>query len=380
MLTWQMYILLSKMSTFALILFNMKQFNNTRNMRLQFLSILMMIGCCFGVSAQKKHLVRTVAFYNVENLFDTINNPHKYDDDRTPTGKDHWTSAIYNDKIKNMAKVIADIGADVTNTAPDILGVAEIENEAVLVDLINDPQLRKFNYGIVHFESPDERGIDVALLYKKSAFTPISFINVPLHLKDDDGSNDYTRDQLLVSGILDDEEIHFIVNHWPSRSGGEAASRSKREAAAALNKSIIDSLQKLNADAKIISMGDLNDDPTNSSMKDVLKTKANPRRAKGLDLYNPMENMLKRGLGSLAYRDGWNLFDQIFFTANLIDLNKSDLSTFKYWQTHIYNKRYLIQKEGRYKGYPFRSYSNGNYTGGYSDHFPVYIYLVKEAK
>ncbi|SFU68158.1 Endonuclease/Exonuclease/phosphatase family protein [Pustulibacterium marinum] len=348
-------------------------------MKFQRILILVLVIFSVAVNAQEKsYKVRTIAFYNVENLFDTINNPNKYDDDRTPTGKDHWTSAIYKDKIKNMARVIADIGADVTGSAPDILGVAEIENEAVLVDLISDPQLKPFNYGIVHFESPDERGIDVALLYKKNIFTPLSFDNIPLHLKDDDGSNDYTRDQLLVTGILDDEQISFIVNHWPSRSGGEAASRPKREAAAALNKTIIDSLQKINADAKIISMGDLNDDPTNSSMKTVLKTKAKPHKAKGLDLYNPMEEMLKKGLGSLAYRDGWNLFDQIFFTANL--LNKEDMTSYRYWQAHIYNKRYLIQKDGRYKGYPFRSYSNGNYTGGYSDHFPVYIYLIKEAK
>lgn len=340
------------------------------------LTLLMLCVATFTQAQNKKtYRVRTIAFYNVENLFDTINDPVKFDDDRTPTGKDHWTSAIYQDKIKNMAKVISGIGDDVTKSTPDIIGVAEVENEAVLVDLINDPQLKASNYGIIHFDSPDERGIDVALLFKKNVFTPTSFHNFPLHLKDDDGSNDYTRDQLLVSGILDDEEIHFIVNHWPSRSGGEARSRSKREAAAALNKQIFDSIQKEDEHAKIISMGDLNDDPTNSSMKKILKTKSNKDRAKGTDIYNPMEEMLKKGLGSLAYRDGWNLFDQIFFTAELL---KEDYSSYRYWQAHIYNKSFLVQKDGRYKGYPFRSYSNGNYTGGYSDHFPVYIYLIKE--
>ncbi|GLB48478.1 endonuclease/exonuclease/phosphatase family protein [Neptunitalea lumnitzerae] len=331
------------------------------------------------INAQEKKTfrVRTVAFYNVENLFDIYDDPKKFDDDRTPEGKDHWTEEIYKDKIKNTAKVIADIGKEVTGSAPDIIGVAEIENERVLNDLINDPQLKKFNYGFVHFDSPDERGIDVALLYKKNVFTPLSFDHIPLMLRDADGDRDYTRDQLLVTGILDNEEIHFIVNHWPSRSGGEAKSRSKREAAAALNKKIIDSLQNLNPDSKIISMGDLNDDPTNSSMKNILKTKGKISKVKGKDLYNPMESMLKKGLGSLAYRDSWNLFDQIFFTAELL---KEDKSSFRFYQAHIYNKRYLIQAEGKYKGYPFRSYSNGNYTGGYSDHFPVYIYLIKESK
>ncbi|WP_281753990.1 endonuclease/exonuclease/phosphatase family protein [Neptunitalea chrysea] len=344
---------------------------------LPILFCLVIIGT-YKLSAQEKsYLPRTIAFYNVENLFDIYNDPHKYDDDRTPEGKDHWTQEIYNDKIKNMARVISDIGKDVTGSAPDVIGLAEVENEKVLQDLINDPQLKPYNYGIVHFDSPDERGIDVALLYKKNVFTPLSFDNIPLHLKDPDGSNDYTRDQLLVTGIMDDEQLHFIVNHWPSRSGGEAKSRSKREAAAALNKKIIDSLQDIDPHSKIFSTGDFNDDPTNSSLKKILRTKGNRDKAKGKDLYNPMESMLKKGLGSLAYRDGWNLFDQIIFTAELL---KKDMSTFRYWQAHIYNKRYLIQAEGRYKGYPFRSYSNGNYTGGYSDHFPVYIFIVKEVK
>lgn len=338
--------------------------------------VLILLSAKLSAQEKKTYLVRTVAFYNVENLFDIYNDPKTHDDDRTPDGKDHWTEDIYKDKIKNMAKVIADIGADVTHTAPDIIGLAEIENITVLNDLVNDSQLKKFNYGIVHFDSPDERGIDVALLYKKNVFTPTSFDHIPLHLKDDDGSPDYTRDQLLVTGILDDEEIHFIVNHWPSRSGGEAKSRPKREAAAALNKKIIDSLQDINSKSKIISMGDLNDDPINSSMKEVLKTKGDKDKVRGKNLYNPMEEMLKKGLGSLAYRDGWNLFDQIFFTAELL---KKDKRSFRYWQAHIYNKPYLIQRQGQYKGYPFRSYANGNYTGGYSDHFPVYIYLVKEA-
>lgn len=348
--------------------------------KLKFYMFALFVGAFFlQLSAQeeKQYLVRTVAFYNVENLFDIYDDPKTIDEDRTPNGKDHYTEEIYRDKISHMAKVISEIGSDVTKTAPDVIGLAEVENEKVLIDLINDPQLKPFNYGIVHFDSPDERGIDVAFLYKKNVFTPTSFDHIPLMLTDNDGSRDYTRDQLLVTGMMDGEELHFIVNHWPSRSGGEAASRPKREAAAALNKKIIDSLQNLDPKAKIFSMGDLNDDPTNASLKEVLKTKANKNKAKGKDLYNPMEEMLKKGLGSLAYRDGWNLFDQIFFSAELLE---EDRSTLRFWQAHIFNKRYLIQAEGQYKGYPFRSYSYNNYTGGYSDHFPVYIYLIKEAK
>ena len=326
---------------------------------------------------EKKFGVRTVAFYNVENLFDTINDPHTFDDDRTPNGADRWTSKVYKDHVHKIAKVISEIGADVTHHAPDIVGLAEIENEAVIADLINTEYLKKYNYGIVHYNSPDARGVDVALIYKKSVFKPISSFPHPLHLIKEDGRPLYTRDQLLVSGELDGEMVHFIVNHWPSRLGGEAKSRPMREKAAALNKQIIDSLLKNDPNAKIMSMGDFNDDPINSGFKNVLKTKEKKADVKQGELFNPMEGMLKKGQGSLAYQDGWNLFDQIYFTYDLL---KEDKSSYRFWKAGIFNPSYLVNPKGRYKGYPFRSMSNGNYTWGYSDHFPVYIYLIREIK
>ena len=326
---------------------------------------------------KKKFAVRTVAFYNVENLFDTINDPHKLDDDRTPEGADRWTSKVYNDHVHKIAKVISEIGSDVTKHAPDIVGLAEIENEAVVRDLINTEYLKKYNYGIVHYESPDARGVDVALIYKKSVFKPTASFPHPLYLTKDDGKPLYTRDQLLVSGELDGEMIHFIVNHWPSRFGGEAKSRPSREKAAALNKKIIDSLLSKDPNAKVIAMGDFNDDPINSGFKNVLKTKDKKEDVKQGELFNPMEAMLKKGMGTLAYQDGWNLFDQFYFTYDLL---KEDKSSYRYWKTGIFNRSYLANPKGRYKGYPFRSMSNGNYTWGYSDHFPVYMYLIRELK
>lgn len=326
---------------------------------------------------EKKFMVRTVAFYNVENLFDTINDPNKFDDDRTPEGADRWTSKVYKDHVQKIAKVISEIGSDVTKQAPDIVGLCEIENQDVIVDLINTDYLKKYNYGIVHYNSPDSRGIDVALIYKKNVFKPTSTSKHELVVYDPDGKRRYTRDQLLVSGTFDGEPMHFFVNHWPSRSGGEAASRPKREAAAALNKKIIDSLLTKDPNAKILSMGDFNDDPTNASFKKVLKTEGKKENVKSGGLYNPMEEMLKKGIGSLAYQDGWNLFDQIYFTQELL---KDDKSTYRYWKAAVFNKSYLANQKGRYKGYPFRSMSNGNYTWGYSDHFPVYLYLIKEQK
>ncbi|WP_378180078.1 endonuclease/exonuclease/phosphatase family protein [Aquimarina sp. SS2-1] len=332
----------------------------------------------FLFSQEKKtYKVNTIAFYNVENLFDTEDDPITYDDDRTPNGKDHWTEEIYKDKLKNMAEVISEIGSDVAKNAPALIGVAETENRKVLEDLVNEPVLLPKDYGIVQFDSPDRRGIDVALLYQKSLFRPVntSVHELLIYNNGDEKKRVYTRDQLLVSGYLDGDLIHVIVNHWPSRSGGEARSRYKREKAAALNRKIIDSLFDIDPYAKIITMGDLNDDPNNKSVKKVLGAKSEKEDVKLKGLYNPMYNMAKKGIGSLAWRDSWNLFDQIIVSKGLLD---KDYSSYKYYKAGVFNKNYLANPRGRYKGYPYRSFANGAYTGGYSDHFPVYVYLIKE--
>jgi len=203
----------------------------------------------FAGQAQKQYKIRAVAFYNVENLFDTENDSLTFDDDRTPEGKDGWTQERYKQKVANISKVLFHIGLKVSKTSPDIIGLCEIENKKVLEDLVSHPKLQKMNYGIVHFDSPDERGIDVALIYKKAVFLPTSFQSRRLLLKNIDGERDYTRDQLVVCGLLDDEQIYCIVNHWPSRSGGAARSKPNRLAAAKLNKSIIDSILKIDNSA-----------------------------------------------------------------------------------------------------------------------------------
>ena len=326
---------------------------------------------------KKAYKVNTIAFYNLENLFDTENDPLTYDDDRTPDGKDHWTEEIYQDKLKNMAKVMAEIGAEVSGSAPTIIGVCETENRKVLEDLVNQETLVEQDYGIIQFDSPDRRGIDVALLYKKKLFTPTHYKAKELLIYNDNDKSKrvFTRDQLVVSGVLDGEKIHLIVNHWPSRSGGEKRSRSKRIKAAKLNRQIIDSIFSDDPYAKIITMGDLNDDPSNTSVKDHLNAKRKTSELGIKELYNPMEDLAKQGYGSLAYRDSWNLFDQIIIST---ELTKKDFSSYRFYQAGIYNKTYLVNAHGRYKGYPYRSFASGSYTGGYSDHFPVYIYLVKE--
>ncbi|MDC1365106.1 endonuclease/exonuclease/phosphatase family protein, partial [Algibacter sp.] len=281
-------------------------------------------------------------------------------------------------KITNMARVIAEIGKDATHNTPAILGVCEVENKDVLEDIVNDSTLLEKNYGIVHFDSPDSRGIDVALLYQKSLFTPISSSAHELKIYDTQTQKRITtRDQLLVSGKLEGDLIHIIVNHWPSRRGGEARSRPKRVAAAKLNKRILDSLQAHDPYAKLIIMGDLNDDPTNPSVKNVLKAKKKRKKVDFKGLYNPFEKFYRDGLGTTAYRDNWSLFDQIIVSKTLLE---KDYTSFRYYQAGIFNKNYLITPKGKYKGYPFRSWNDSGFSNGFSDHFPVYIYLIKEVK
>lgn len=326
----------------------------------------------------KKFKIHTVAFYNLENLFDTINDPNKFDEASPIMEMNTGRSEVYKKKVQNMARVIADIGADGAGNTPAIVGVAEVENQSVLVDVVNDPQLFRKNYGIIHYDSPDNRGIDVAMLYQKALFQPISTSSHTVYIYDDlTRKRVYTRDQLLVSGNLDGDLIHLIVNHWPSRSGGEARSRSKRVGAAKVNKKIIDSLQIIDPYAKIIIMGDLNDDPLNVSVKEVLKAKGEKEAVQFKGIYNPYENFYKSGLGTNAYRDAWSLFDQILITQPLLE---KDYSSFRFYKAFIFNQHYLTTKRGRWKGYPFRSFADEGFTGGFSDHFPVYIYLIKEVQ
>ncbi len=338
---------------------------------------ILFFGLIWTANAQeKKFKIHTVAFYNLENLFDTINDPNKFDEFSPMMELKTNRAAIYKKKVKNMARVIADIGADVTNNAPAIIGVSEVENREVLEDVVNDSLLLEKDYGIVHYNSPDTRGIDVAILYQKKIFTPTHTSSHTLKIYDDASKKRvYTRDQLFVTGNLDGDVIHVIVNHWPSRRGGEARSRPKRVAAAKLSKHLIDSVQAINPYAKIFIMGDLNDNPTNESVKGILKAKKDRKKVGLKGIYNPFEGFYKKGLGSNAYRDTWSLFDQILMTKPLLE---KDYSSFRFYKAGIFNKNYLINNRGQYKGYPKRSFSNGTFTDGFSDHFPVYVYIIKE--
>ncbi|HCA08555.1 endonuclease/exonuclease/phosphatase family protein [Chryseobacterium sp.] len=295
----------------------------------------------------------------------------------TPSSGKNYNTKIYKAKLANEAKVIAELGAQYTKTAPAVVGLIEVENRQVIEDLIKQPALAKYDYGIVHYNSYDYRGIDVALIYQKRRFTVTNSLKKELKVFGDDGKREYTRDILVVTGFLDNEKVAFFMNHWPSRRGGEAVSLPKRNAAAALLKQQMDSIRTADPTTKLFAMGDFNDDPVSSSLKNYLKAAASPKDLSETTPYlNLMYPLYKKGIASLAYQDAPNLFDQIIVSKNLV----SDQVTKEYsvYKAEIFAPPYLVNKEGNYKGYPFRSWNGDQFTGGYSDHFPAFVILQKE--
>ena len=331
-----------------------------------------------NVGAQKKdYSVITVAFYNLENLFDTINTPGVIDEEFTPDGAKSWTGKNYWDKQQNLAKVLSEIGRDLNPDGPAIIGVAEIENILVLEDLVNMPAIADRQYQIVHYDSPDARGVDVAMFYSPRHFRLLKSRAIPVNFNNTEGRPLKTRDILYSKGILAGDTVHVFVNHWPSRRGGESASRPLRSGCAAIVRSVVDSIRSESPMAKVIVMGDLNDDPINESVYKVLEAKPDRKKILPDQFYNPFYNFYKKGQGSNAYQDAWSLFDQIMISYGFVS---TDATGFTFYQAGIYNPPYMQQKSGRYKGYPFRTFDGDTYISGYSDHYPTYIHFLKEHK
>ena len=339
-----------------------------------YMFVLMMCLLVTQLSAQQKYSSAVVGFYNLENLYDTILHPTNDDAAFTPNGSKSYTWDVFTDKINKLATVISQIGTDVNPDGPAILGVSEIENLSVLETLVNHPLLKERGYKIVHYDSKDFRGVDVAMLYNPKYFKVES--SKPLFVQMPDGSKTsvFTRDILWVTGSLQGERVDVFVNHWPSRSGGEKRSMPARMAAAATARKTIDNIFKNNKDAKVIVMGDLNDDPINESLTKGLKSVDAVQSIKPDELYNPWMSLYKKGIGTLAYQDAWSLFDQILISPGFIDKKQDG---FFYYKNQIFRQEYMVENIGRYKGYPMRTYSGDVYRGGYSDHFPVYIVLLK---
>ena len=324
------------------------------------------------VDAQKQYKVICVGFYNFENLFDTEDHPDKQDSEFTPEGSNHYTEDRYQTKLENLSEVVSKMGTEVTPHGPAILGVCEIENRKVLEDFVLHPNIVDRNYQIVHFESPDRRGIDNALLYQEEYFKVTRAYTIPMPTRISDGDTSYSRDILTVHGTIDDEPVVILVNHWPSRRGGEKATAPLRNRAAEICRMVVDSANEQGI--KSIVMGDLNDDPVNTSVSEILRARPSTRKLRSGDMYNPFYDFYKRGMGTTAYQDAWSLFDQIILSHQWVRKTNG----FEYYKARVFNEPWLTQRLGHFKGYPFRTYGGGTWLGGYSDHFPVYVFLVKE--
>ena len=328
-------------------------------------------------SQEKEYLLSTVAFYNVENLFDTIDDPNNsWDEARTPNGEDKWTDKKYNIKLNNLSELIPKIGFDVTNSHPAIVGLCEVENKQVLIDLISTGKMKDLNYGIIHYDSQDWRGIDVALLFDSNKFIPRKAKTYPLKVEYK-GNPSFSRDILVVFGFLDKEPINFIVNHWPSRGGGKP-SVGQRFKAGEINRKIIDSILNVNPKSRIITMGDFNDDPGDPSVKVALKTKSKKNETKINEMYNPMEFLHEeKYYWTYLYKGKGNMLDQLIVSGSLLE----ETSKLRFLKAGIFNKKWLLngRDKGKWAGYPTPNVIYGKFDPeGHSDHLPVFLYLAKE--
>jgi len=308
---------------------------------------------------KENHNYYTFAFYNVENLFDTRNDPKTLDDDFTANSNRNWNEKRFRKKLRKMGRAISQIGYNEIGHPPVLIGLAEIENRYVLEELVSSKYLKHKQYGIAHIDSPDERGIDTALLYRKDHLQIKNITAHTVHVVNEEGIRDYTRDILEVEVILDDFTIHVLVNHWPSRRKGVEETAFRRMAASEKAHEIVQQIQAVDPNARIVVMGDFNDDPESDSIKHLV----------GTTFYNPMEILLTRDEGSVTYKGGWFLFDQILISHNFMQQHGND---FRFQKAAIFNPEHLKEYKGRRKGNPFRTFLGRRYAGGLSDHFPVY--------
>ena len=311
----------------------------------------------------KKHLF-TIAFYNLENLFDAEDNEFTLDEDFTPKGFKKWTPKKYRRKLAKLSRTIAKIGSSANKYPPVLIGVAEVENESVMQDLVKTKPIDQYHYSFIHYESPDERGIDTGLIYNQKYFEVITSKPIPLIVDNLNGERDTTRDILYVCGKLNGEKIHLFVNHWPSRRDGSDSTEYKRIKAAQVIKEEMRAIENEDPSANYIVMGDFNDDPRSKSIQTLLENTS---------LHNPMEKLHAPELrGSASYKRKWILFDQIILSHSFYNYEKKSHS---FHTANIFDDEFLKELKGKYKGSPYRTYAGRKYLGGYSDHFPVYIIL-----
>jgi len=314
-----------------------------------------------------------LVFYNLENLFDPEDDPEKRDEEFTPQGMRYWNDYRLWGKLQRMSKVLVAVGGW---EPADIIGLCEIENRNVLTRLVDQTPLAGINYGIVHKESPDKRGIDVGLLYRKDRFKPISYKAIPVHFPFD--PNRTTREILYVQGkVFKKDTLHIFINHWPSRYSGQLESEPSRFQAALTLRQRVDSLFQLNPNANIIITGDFNDEPHDKSLTYKLRAKHHLDTIRSAELYNLSYSLHHdQHLGSHKHQGHWTLIDQFVLSGALLSPNNPITTSLE--EAHVYNSSFLLEKDEAFTGQkPFRTYIGMKFHGGYSDHLPIYIDLHK---
>lgn len=356
-------------------------------MKRSFIVAALLLLMSLSASAQKTKQNYVIGFYNLENLFDTYDDPVKNDSEFLPEGKNKWTQAKYEKKLHNMAKVIRSM-ADNNKRWHTILGISEIENRLVIEDLVSQPEIADANYQIVHYDSPDRRGVDVALLYKPDQFTYLDSESIPfdfnsdIDFSDTDTSYFKTRDILMVHGLIAGEHFAFYVAHLPSRIGGKGGNLRSRGAEIIYNHSR--EMEAKYPGIKIVAMGDMNDNPTDDSMAKYLHGQERLENVTPTEFYSPYISMLKAGYGSLCYQGVWSIYDLELVNYNLAHAPDGGLKIQPVTKNHgkeyygvVFKRPWMTTQKGQYKGYPFRTFSNGAFVGGYSDHYPTYIVVGK---
>ena len=351
----------------------------------QITAVMLFVSINCLAQKQQKYVI---GFYNLENLFDIYHEEGKNDYEFLPEGKNQWTQAKYDKKQANMAHVIAEMKND-NKVFHTILGISEIENRLVIEDLVSQPEIAAANYQIVHYDGPDSRGVDVALLYRPSQFKLLASESIPFTFEpssidfsawtDEEKSRFKTRDILMVRGTIEGQMFAFFVAHLPSRIGGKGQDLRPRGAEIMYQRAA--ELEKEFPGIKIVAMGDMNDNPTDESMVTYMHGKAKIEDVKEGDFFSPFTKMLADGYGSLAYQGTWNIYDIILCnkalatpedgTFRIQKINK------KGYYGRIFKKPFMTNQSGQYKDTPFRTFSNGSFIGGYSDHYPTYIVIVK---
>lgn len=356
-------------------------------MKRSFIVAALLLLMSLSASAQKTQQNYVIGFYNLENLFDIYDDPVKNDSEFLPEGKNKWTQAKYEKKLHNMAKVIRSM-ADNNKRWHTILGISEVENRLVIEDLVSQPEIADANYQIVHYDSPDRRGVDVALLYKPDQFTYLDSESIPfdfnsdIDFSDTDTSYFKTRDILMVHGLIAGEHFAFYVAHLPSRIGGKGGNLRSRGAEIIYNHSR--EMEAKYPGIKIVAMGDMNDNPTDDSMAKYLHGQERLENVTPTEFYSPYISMLKAGYGSLCYQGVWSIYDLELVNYNLAHAPDGGLKIQPVTKNHgkeyygvVFKRPWMTTQKGQYKGYPFRTFSNGAFVGGYSDHYPTYIVVGK---